>query len=91
VNPNQKNLTKQPENIWQNKKRHTLTRESQSTTKNKQQTKTTKHTIEFSNNTPACIRSQGNLTSVLQLVVLSQIRAYPALRPGDRIEATAKK
>jgi hypothetical protein len=50
VNPNQKNLTKQP--------RKTLAKKSHPNTevpehdKNKQQTKTTKHTIEFSNNTP---------------------------------------
>ena len=73
-NSNQKNLTKQPEKIWPNKKRHTLTRGSQSTTKNKQQTKTTKHTIEFSNNTtrlqpasratlPAYFRSGSRSTS----------------------------
>ena len=90
MNPNQKNLTKQPENIWQNKKRHTLTRGSQSTTKNKQQTKTTKHTIEFSNNTPACIRSQGNLTSVLQLVVPSQIGLSPGASALSGVRGSAK-
>ncbi|MGI9124933.1 MAG: hypothetical protein ACR2JM_09325, partial [Mycobacterium sp.] len=41
--------------------------------KNKQQTKTTKHTIEFSNNTPADVRPQGNPASVLPRVVLGQI------------------
>jgi hypothetical protein len=37
--------------------------------KNKQQTKTTKHTIEFSNNTPCwMVRPKGNPASLLQLI-----------------------
>jgi hypothetical protein len=51
VNPNQKNLTKQP--VKTGKKRHTPTRGRQDVTTNKNnKTKTTKHTIEFSNNRP---------------------------------------
>jgi hypothetical protein len=89
-NPNQKNLTNQPEKNLAKQKHHTLTRGSQSTTKNKQQTKTTKHTIEFSNNTPACIRSQGNPTSVLQLVVLSQIGLSPGTSAHSEVQSSAK-
>jgi hypothetical protein len=44
-------LTKQPVTNWQ-KQNHTPKREKEVQQK-QQQTKTTKHTIEFSNNTPA--------------------------------------
>ena len=71
-NPNQKNLTKPPEKSGI-KKPHPNTGVSEHGKKQKQQTKTTKHTIEFSNNTPACVRSQGNPTSLLQRVILGQI------------------
>jgi hypothetical protein len=39
----------------------------------KQQTKTTKHTIEFSNNRPSFCPFQGNPTSLLQRWLRSQI------------------
>jgi hypothetical protein len=54
-NSNQNNLTKHQ--LQTGKKGHTPTRGRQDATqKQKQQTKTTKHTIEFSNNTPGISR-----------------------------------
>jgi hypothetical protein len=55
-------------------KSHTPTRGRQDATKNKQQTKTTKHTIEFSNNTPSLACSQGNPASLSHRIEPGQIR-----------------
>ncbi|MCB0930709.1 MAG: hypothetical protein KDB71_02260, partial [Mycobacterium sp.] len=47
------NLTKQPVKTGKTKQSHPNTGVSRRDKKQKQQTKTTKHTIEFSNNTPS--------------------------------------
>ncbi|MCB0933475.1 MAG: hypothetical protein KDB71_16470, partial [Mycobacterium sp.] len=62
------NLTKQPVKTGKTKQSHPNTGVSRHDKKQKQQTKTTKHTIEFSNNTPARCPYSGQpcqLTSFL--------------------------
>jgi len=83
-NPNQNkpDLTSQQTG----KKGHTPTRGRQDATqKQKQQTKTTKHTIEFSNNTPSLTCEQGNPASLSHRTGPGQILGSKAL-DRSRIE-----
>jgi hypothetical protein len=71
VNSNQNKPDQAPVSNWQ-KTSHPNTGAPRCD-KKQQQTKTTKHTIEFSNNTPALPREQGNPTSLSRRIYPSQI------------------